>query len=54
MWKNALSMKEERLTVYLFELELAKALGRALPDSIAAGLALAPPSGATSFRDAGA
>jgi hypothetical protein len=40
VWKKAFGMKEEGLTAYLFESEMAKALESALPDFTAAGLAL--------------
>jgi len=40
VWKKAFAMREESLTAYLFESEMAKALASALPDFTAAGLAL--------------
>jgi hypothetical protein len=40
VWKKAYAMKEEGLTSYLFESEMAKALQSAMPDFTAAGLAL--------------
>lgn len=40
VWKAASTMKEEGLTEYLFESEMAKALGAAQGDFAAAGLAL--------------
>lgn len=40
VWKKAYVMKEDGLTSYLFESEMAKALESAMPDFTAAGLAL--------------
>lgn len=40
IWRKAFSMKEEGLTAYIFESEMAKALESALPDFTATGLAL--------------
>ncbi len=40
VWRKAHSLKEEGLTDYLFESEMAKAVATASPDFLAAGLAL--------------
>lgn len=40
VWNKAFGLKEDGLTAYVFESEMAKALGAARPNFIAAGLAL--------------
>lgn len=51
VWKKAFTMKEEGLTAYLFESEMAKALEMALPDFTAAGLALSGRPTTTEFLE---
>lgn len=51
VWKKAFFMKEEGLTAYLFESELAKALEAASPDFIIAGLALSARPTTAEFRE---
>lgn len=51
VWRVAFTLKEEGLTQYLFESEMAKALQAALPDFTAAGLRLSPRPTTREFLD---
>lgn len=51
IWRTAFTLKEEGLTDYIFESEMAKALQAAQPDFTAAGLALSERPTPTEFMD---
>lgn len=51
IWKAAFTLKEEGLTDYIFESEMAKALQAAQPDFTAAGLALSERPTPTEFME---
>jgi DNA-binding transcriptional regulator GbsR (MarR family) len=51
VWKKAFSMKEEDLTPYIFESEMAKAISQSRPDFTAAGLMLSDRATAAEFLE---